>query len=397
LHLTGRAKLTSKQTVLKVVRLLFLFALPLAICSPGSAASLQGKVAEIIDGENITVVSVNHLVKVRVIAIATPDKGQAYSDVAKQHLADLILNKYVVVQYSLLRDGYLVGQVMNGDMDVGAQMIRDGVAWYDKSDERHLTEAEQRIYAASQDAARSERRGLWQDASPVSPWDFRKAQAAAQVSSTYRSPQSVARERAHLTRGSAAGLSSEDLMGLMGGAGSLAARPEARRISSDDTPGHWMTYQRSDGRFSVLIPTNAYEVTTPVVDEQGKTANISFLAGHHSNTLYLVICAKGPDGRHTDASIADEAIKNLLAGMNSSTQKFGIVMTANPGRSLTVSGYTGKQFSISGGQATGVVRVLSKETAGEREMFLLFALSPNGDPLDKEFLNSLKIDSNPSK
>jgi hypothetical protein len=300
------------------------------------------------------------------------------------------------VRYSALREGYLVGQVLAGNMDVGAQMIRDGVAWYDKSDERNLTETEQRIYAASQDAARSERRGLWQDAAPVSPWEFRKAQAAAQLASTYRSPQSVPRERAHLTRGSAAGLSSEDLMGLMGG-DSLAVKPEARRISSDDTPGHWMMYQRQDGRFSVLIPTNAYEVTTPVVDDQGKMANVSYLVGHHSKTLYLVICAKGPDGRYTDASVADEAMKNLLAGMNSATQKFGIVMTASPGRSLSFAGYTGKQFSISGGPATGAVRVLSKETAGVREMFLLFALSPDGDPLDNEFLNSLKIGSNPSK
>jgi len=75
--LTSRAKSTYKMTVPHVIRILFLFALPLAICSPGSAASLQGKVAEVVDGGTIAVVSVNHLLKVRLIAVAAPEKNQS--------------------------------------------------------------------------------------------------------------------------------------------------------------------------------------------------------------------------------------------------------------------------------------------------------------------------------
>src|SRR6266850_2163345 len=207
--LRSRAKPTDKMTVPHVIRILFLLALPLAICSPGSAASLQGKVAEVVDGENIVVVSVNHLVRVRLLAMAAPEKNQAYAQVAQQHLSDLILNKYVVVHYSSLREGYLVGQVLFGDMDVGAQMIRDGVAWYDKTDEKRLSETEQRVYAESQEAARNERRGLWQDESPISPWDFRKAQLATASTSTV----SLSRQPLPVRSGSPAGLSSEDLMG----------------------------------------------------------------------------------------------------------------------------------------------------------------------------------------
>lgn len=81
--LTSRAKSTYKMTVPHVIRILLLFALLLAICSPGSAASLQGKVAEVVDGGTIAVVSVNHLLKVRLIAVAAPEKNQSYAGVAR--------------------------------------------------------------------------------------------------------------------------------------------------------------------------------------------------------------------------------------------------------------------------------------------------------------------------
>jgi endonuclease YncB( thermonuclease family) len=77
LPLTSRAKPTYKITVPHVIRLLLLFALPLAICSLGSAASLQGEVAELVDGEPIAVVSANHLLKVRLIAVAAPEQNQS--------------------------------------------------------------------------------------------------------------------------------------------------------------------------------------------------------------------------------------------------------------------------------------------------------------------------------
>lgn len=128
--------------VRNILRILFLLALPLAVCSSGSASSLQGKVAEVVDGESIAVISQNHPVKVRLIGVAAPEKSQAYASIARQHLSDLVLNKYVFVRVSALRDGYLVGQVLVGDMDVCAQMLRDGVGWYNKSDESNLSELE---------------------------------------------------------------------------------------------------------------------------------------------------------------------------------------------------------------------------------------------------------------
>jgi hypothetical protein len=339
---------------------------------------------------------VNHVVKVKLVAVAAPEKTQPYADIARQHLSDLVLNKYVIVQYSSLRDGYLVGQVLLGNMDVGAQMIRDGVAWYDKTEEARLSEAEQRVYAESQDAARNERRGLWQDESPTAPWDFRKAQIPNPTIT--KSTVSLPRRSSAARRGTQAGLSSEDLMGGMIGPGSISGKPDIKPISSDGSPGRWLRYQPADRHFSVLAPSDGIEVTYPVLDGQGKSLDIHYVIGNGGRSLYFVMWTKGPNGNSTDATTADEAVNGMLNGINRTTTRAGFVMTAAPGRVLTLSGYSGRQYSLSGGPARGEVRILSKQIGDEREVFLLCVLSGSeNEGSGDEFFNSFKISTNRSR
>ena len=184
-----------------LIRIILLAALLLSVYTLGSASGLEGQVAEVVDGGTITVISLKRPVKIRLIGLAALDPKQPYADVARQHLSDLILNKYVVVRYSRLQHGYLVGKVLLGDMDVGAQMIRDGVAWYDKPDESHLGEQERELYDASEQAARNERRGLWHDESPIAPWEFRRAQLA-RLNPT---PVNVPRPQARASQGNPGG------------------------------------------------------------------------------------------------------------------------------------------------------------------------------------------------
>src|SRR6185436_5741433 len=78
----------------------------------------------------------------------------------------------------------LEARVFLNDIDVGSQMIRDGVAWYDTTVITGLSVGDQNIYAQCEQAARSEKRGLWADQNPVSPWEFRKAEAAKLAAAT---------------------------------------------------------------------------------------------------------------------------------------------------------------------------------------------------------------------
>ena len=53
--------------------------------------------------------------------------------------------------------------------DINEEMVRAGLAWWYRQyahDDQALSDAE--------NEARSARRGLWQDADPVPPWDWRR-------------------------------------------------------------------------------------------------------------------------------------------------------------------------------------------------------------------------------
>ena len=55
------------------------------------------------------------------------------------------------------------------EIDANAEQVRRGLAWvYD----RYVTDPD--LYPL-QDAARTERRGLWADSAPTPPWEWRKA------------------------------------------------------------------------------------------------------------------------------------------------------------------------------------------------------------------------------
>lgn len=113
----------------------------LLIAGSATAGTLFGTVTEIHDGDTITIICLKRPLQVHLMGIVAPEKEQAYADVARQHLSDLILNKQVVVEYSGLGDkALIVGRVFLKETDVGAQMIRDGVAWYDKPYDTILSE-----------------------------------------------------------------------------------------------------------------------------------------------------------------------------------------------------------------------------------------------------------------
>ena len=375
----------------KLIRVLFLLALPLAVFSSGSAASLQGKVTEVADGESFTIVSQKLPVKIRLIAIAVPAAEQSYASVARQHLTELILNKYVVVRYSALQGGFLIGQVLLGDMDVGAQMIRDGVAWYNKTDERLLSEAERQVYSQSHDVARSERRGLWQDESPVAPWDFQKAHIAKPSASVASLP-SPSRLKPYASKPKPRGLSNEDLMGGMLSSGPMGARPGGRPVFADASPGTWQTYQPADRHFSILAPSNAIEFAGSIPDDSGQTHNLRSVIGKSEGNLYIVVWSKGPNGTATDASAAADIAKGLMAGFESASQRTGILATITAGRNLKVNGYAGKQYLLTAGPASGELRVVSKQVGDTREVFMLYVLNhPDSETSGTEFFNSFKI------
>jgi hypothetical protein len=73
-------------------------------------------------------------------------------------------------------------------------------------------------------------------------------------------------------------------------------------------------------------------------------------------------------------------------------QRDHILVTATPGRVLGLNGYEGREYVLTTGSVSGVIRALSKQIGDEREVFLIGLLNGPGTAASGDkFLNSFKI------
>lgn len=154
-----------------------IIALILAVVSCTSFADqLVGKVIKVADGDTVNVLtSDNETHKIRLSGIDAPEKKQAFGNRSKQALAELIDGKIVNVEYNKL-DKYqrAVGKITFNGQDVNLRQIKLGLAWHYKKYEREQDVEDRSIYADAEYLAQRDKVGLWYDANPIAPWDYRK-------------------------------------------------------------------------------------------------------------------------------------------------------------------------------------------------------------------------------
>ena len=138
---------------------------------------LYGKVVGITDGDTLTLLTPDRRqVKIRLAEIDTPEKNQPYGSKSRQALADLVFQKNVAVRYvDTDRYGRTVGRIHAGDVDVNAELVRQGAAWVYR---KYASDAS--LYAL-EDEARSSGRGLWSlpEAQRIPPWEWRRGSRVA--------------------------------------------------------------------------------------------------------------------------------------------------------------------------------------------------------------------------
>lgn len=154
------------------------------------AADIVGRVVSVADGDTITVLDASHQqFKIRLSGIDAPEKRQAFGERAKQHLADLVFAKTVLVTWDKHdRYGRVIGRVLAPEcdqascrysLDAGLEQIRAGVAWHYKQYQRDQALDDRIRYATAEDDARASHRGLWQETDAVPPWEFRHGRPLA--------------------------------------------------------------------------------------------------------------------------------------------------------------------------------------------------------------------------
>ena len=150
------------------------FVLPLLLLAPAAPASGE-QVVRVKDGDSIVIDSAGRRVDVRLADIDAPEFRQPRGEEARAALQRLVAGKEVKLQL-VGGDAYrrIVAHVFVEDVHVNAEMVRRGLAWVRRAYDppAHLVRRE--------DEARAARRGLWADAEPTSPWDWRKGSRSAQ-------------------------------------------------------------------------------------------------------------------------------------------------------------------------------------------------------------------------
>lgn len=137
--------------------------------------AIRVRVTSVLSGDTIRVRDPRgRMATVWIDGIAAPERRQAYGARSKYSLRGLVnMRTILVIPRTVDGRGQIVGKVLLGDLDVGLEQIRRGMAWYDDAvdfDDPH----ERAAYAEAQEVARFERTGLWQsERAPVPPWEYR--------------------------------------------------------------------------------------------------------------------------------------------------------------------------------------------------------------------------------
>lgn len=139
------------------------------------AETLTGYVVAISDGDTVTVLDASHQQhKIRLAGIDAPEKAQAFGERSKQNLAGVVFNKNVTVEWTKLdRYGRTVGKILVNGKDANLEQVRAGMAWWYEKYRKEQSQADQEIYQVAEQQARIQRIGLWRDANPTAPWDWR--------------------------------------------------------------------------------------------------------------------------------------------------------------------------------------------------------------------------------
>jgi endonuclease YncB( thermonuclease family) len=159
--------------VKRLLRALFL----LSVLCAGTfalAQSFAARVVTVIDGDTLIVAEGRRKATIRVADIDAPETAQPYGAASRQSLAELVVNKTLTVTPRVTDEyGRKVATVHADGVNVGEAQIARGMAW--EYSHHHANRGLQ----AMQEAARRARRGLWAQAQPMPPWEFRKPSAVA--------------------------------------------------------------------------------------------------------------------------------------------------------------------------------------------------------------------------
>lgn len=163
--------------------------------SAPAAEAIEGRIAEVAAGDTATLeLAGGSRRSLRLHAVAAPIGSQPYADESRRALVAMVQGK--PVRFEIQReDAYrrLVGKLLVAPTDcaapcaptrdAGLAQLEAGLAWWYREERKQQTLHDQGYYEYAEFDARTRRIGLWRDASPTPPWEWRRRHGGAMATS----------------------------------------------------------------------------------------------------------------------------------------------------------------------------------------------------------------------
>jgi endonuclease YncB( thermonuclease family) len=153
-----------------------LSAIALLVAEAAAAATWQGRVSAVHDGDTLTVQRRAGSVLVRLVHIDAPESDQPFGLESRRGLQRLVrLEEVRVTTAGRDRYGRTLGTVTRtrDGLNVNLAQVEHGFAWAYARGSAGLA------FDRAERAARAARRGLWADPSPVRPSEWRRRRRGA--------------------------------------------------------------------------------------------------------------------------------------------------------------------------------------------------------------------------
>jgi endonuclease YncB( thermonuclease family) len=126
-------------------------------------------VQEVIDGDSLILRDdTGTTYEVRLQGVDAPEYGQPYGDQAEKAVKRRLRGETVKLRTEGRdRYGRHIGYVRHEGESINYWLIANGHAWH------YARYNDDPRWAEAQESTRSEDRGLWREANPVAPWDWR--------------------------------------------------------------------------------------------------------------------------------------------------------------------------------------------------------------------------------
>lgn len=152
------------------------------------AETFDARVIVVMDGDTVMAMRGGRKLKIRLANIDAPEKAQPYGPESRQSLYEMVNKREVQIDSQAVDQyGRVIGAIHVDGYSVNQEQVRRGMAW--EYSYRHSDKTYQRLQSEAQQA----RRGLWAQANPEPPWQWRKAhpsmpQAATSVQPPHAQP-----------------------------------------------------------------------------------------------------------------------------------------------------------------------------------------------------------------